>query len=168
MEKLTKVLDTYGRYLKSLKNKETDVKTNYSAMKAFVEQNCDEWLRKHMLQDAFINSLMFNRGQYNLVEPSSQIKKLMKAKSEEELIEAVSKVKLNLSGETHEGFSWLPTLYKYFNPNDHFELNSMKMELGQMHKLGLVSQSDHQCVVMNVFIPREYRFKQELKNAMAE
>lgn len=166
MKKLQDVLDTYGRYLDTLKNKETDVKKNYSAMKAFIEQNCEEWLKKHMFQDAFINTLRFNRGQYNLVEPSSRIKLLMDSN------DFVDRVKTSLKASDREGFSWTPTLYKYFRPKDEFELASMEMELEQMNNIGLVAPIDYKLVKENIFNPKRQYFqrleKQETKSQEME
>ena len=173
MEKLQKVLDTYKRYLDSLTNKETDVKKNYAAMKAVTERDAAPWLKKHMLQDCFINSLRFNRSKFQEIEPSTRIKKLMDASSDgTKLLAEVENVKLSLQADGAEGFTWLPTLYTYFRPTTRFELQTMGTELEQMHNIGLCSERDFKCVKENVFLPKLEQFtlkeKQETKYSNQE
>lgn len=169
MENLKKLLDTYGRYLVSLTNKETDVKKNFSAMKEIIERDAAPWLKKHMLQDALINTLRFNSEKYKEVEASSRIKLLMNASSDgTNLLTVVDRVANSLKADGTEGFSWLPTLYKYFRPENLNELNRMEMELGHMHKNSMVSDTHYQCVVQNVFNPRKTEFNLKETKAQAE
>ena len=152
MEKLQKVLDTYGRYLNSLKVEGADVKKNYLAMKTVIQMECEPWFMKHMLQDCFINALRFNRGLYDQIEPSCRVQLLMDS------LENVDRVKRSFKADSTDGFSWLPLLYKYFNPRDIEETNSMRAELEQMLNNGLVSNTDFQAVEMNVLAPREWYY----------
>jgi uncharacterized protein YqgQ len=176
MEKLQKVLDTYARYLNSLKKEETDIKTNYSAMKSVIERDCDEWLKKHMLQDSIINSLRANRKKYDDIKPSSRIQLLMDSSDNIGRVEQ-SIVIPKADGEKEIRFSWLPTLYQYFNPQNMIELHSMEKELQQLHSIGLISDTDYLLVDNNVFRTRSYKFnqeeikglyKEELETALAE
>lgn len=176
METLQKVLDTYTRYLNSLKKEETDIKTNYSAMKSVIEKDCEEWFKKHMLQDSIINSLRANRKKYDDIKPSSRIQLLMDS------LDNIGRVKQSIvipkaDGEKEIRFSWLPTLYQYFNPQNMIELHSMEKELQQLHSIGLISDTDYLLVDNNVFRTRSYKFnqeeiqglyKEELETALAE
>ena len=171
MEKLQKVLDAYSRYLLALKNEETDglaIKTYYGAMKTVIEKDCEEWLKKHMLQDSYINCLRSNRKKYEDIKPSSRIQMLM------DDICSIGRVKESIvipmaDGEKEIRFSWLPTLYNYFNPQNLEELNSMQNELMQMRSIGIVSDTDCLLVDNNVFKPRGYKFnKEELEGIFKE
>lgn len=157
MEKMRNLIDAYKKYLDSLRNEVTDdvaIKTYYSAMKIAIQDNCEEWLKKHMLQDSFINCLRANRGKTVDVKPSSRIQLLM-----ESLDENLGRVKKSIvlqkevDGEKVEEvrFSWLPTLYDYFNPKTLLELEEMEKELNQMHSVDLVSDEDYSAIVHMVF-----------------
>ena len=75
--KLQKVLDAYTRYLGSLKRKECDSEGNFKAMKGFIKEYCDERLKTHMVQDAYLNMLRHDNSKYEEIEPSSVISLLM-------------------------------------------------------------------------------------------
>lgn len=75
--KLQKVLDAYTRYLGSLKRKECDSEGNFKAMKGFIKEYCDERLKTHMVQDAYLNMLRHDSSKYEEIEPSSVISLLM-------------------------------------------------------------------------------------------
>ena len=81
-EKLQKVLDTYTRYLNSLKKKDTDIDTNYKAMKNFIKEHCDNPFKSHMAQDAFVNYLRSSNSKYGEIKPSSVVSLLMKSQDD--------------------------------------------------------------------------------------
>ena len=150
MEKLQKVLDAYTRYLNSLKKDGTDIKKNYSAMKTVIERDCEEWFKKHMLQDSIINSLRANRQKYDDIKPSSRIQLLID--SQDNLKKVKQSIVIKKAYDSTEiRFSWLPTLYNYFNPIHKSEGLEMWEELKKMYSIGLVSDTDYQLLCENVF-----------------
>lgn len=77
--KLQTVLETYTRYLVNLKQNENSSNENFKEMKAFIQENCDECLKTHMIQDAYLNMLRQECSKYDEIQPSSAISLIMES-----------------------------------------------------------------------------------------
>lgn len=114
-EALKKVLDTYTRYLNSIKKKETDIDINYTAMKRFLTEHCEKPFRNHIVQDAYVNYLRSSNSNYAEIKPSSVIALLMKSQDDfEKVVEAMEEKEL-------EEAEFKETKERYFKALD--ELN---------------------------------------------
>lgn len=118
-ETLQKVLDTYTRYLNSLKKKETDFNYNFKAMKKFLNEYCDERLKKHMIQDAYVNMLRSNNSKYSQIKPSSVIALLMKSQDN------FDKISEGLEDKELEQAEFQELKEKYFKALDEATTNEL-------------------------------------------
>jgi len=153
---LQTLVSVYARYLNSLKAEGADIKKNYSSMRDYIKENCDEWLKGHMLQDCYINCL---RAYHNKpIETSLVIQELTDTNCSEKSIDA-ARIRLTVTIEnngekvTETRTSWLPTLYEYFRPSNEEELDYMAQELEKMEEEELISPSDFWSVRELVFNP---------------
>jgi len=146
---LQTLVSVYTRYLDSLKVEGADIKENYSKMREFINENCEEWLKGHMLQDCYINCLRAYHKKLSSIEASMVINELVKThcckNSMNHCKFILTLVTKDDNGDKHIEYrtSWLPTLYMYFRPSNEEELDYMTSELERMNDNGLVSPSDY-------------------------
>lgn len=84
-ELLQKVLEVYGRYLKSLKDKDCDAERNFIAFETFSKKHVDNAINNHLVQDAYVNLLRHQNRKYGEIKPSSTVALLMKSQENVEV-----------------------------------------------------------------------------------